>query len=117
MSAPGRPPVPTEAWIGPAHLWVVRDGAEVRLLGRPGDLVSLLPLHGPACGVTTVGLRYPLAGEDLAAGSSRGVSNQWVGDARDGTGAGGHAGRGGARAAGAGGLTAGPRGAAAERPP
>jgi thiamine pyrophosphokinase len=80
VSAPGRPPVPTEARIGPAHLWVAREGAEVRLPGRPGDLVSLLPLHGPARGVTTDGLRYPLAGEDLAAGTSRGVSNQWVGD-------------------------------------
>ena len=64
-SAPGRPGVPTEAWIGPAHLWVVRAGAEVRLAGRPGDLVSLLPLHGPAVGVTTSGLLYPLADEDL----------------------------------------------------
>ena len=77
-SAPGRPAVPTEAWIGPAHLWVVRAGAEVRLPGRPGDLVSLLPLHGPAVGVTTIGLLYPLADEDLPAGSSRGVSNEWV---------------------------------------
>ena len=77
-SAPGRPAVPTEAWIGPAHLWVVRAGAEVRLPGRPGDLVSLLPLHGPAGGVTTSGLLYPLADEDLPAGSSRGVSNEWV---------------------------------------
>jgi thiamine pyrophosphokinase len=80
VSAPGRPPVPTEGWIGPAHLWVVRAGAEVRLPGHPGDLVSILPLHGPARGITTGGLRYPLSGEDLAAGSSRGVSNQWVAD-------------------------------------
>lgn len=78
VSAPGRPAVPTEAWIGPAHLWVVREGAAVRLPGRPGDLVSILPLHGPARGITTDGLRYPLSEEDLAAGSSRGVSNQWV---------------------------------------
>jgi thiamine pyrophosphokinase len=77
-AAPGGAAVPTEAWIGPAHLWVVRAGAEVRLVGRPGDLVSLLPLHGPAHGVTTGGLLYPLAGEDLAPGSSRGVSNAWV---------------------------------------
>jgi len=78
VSAPSRPAVATEAWIGPAHLWVVRDGADVRLPGRPGDLVSLLPVHGPARGVTTAGLLYPLAGEDLGAGSSRGVSNLWV---------------------------------------
>jgi thiamine pyrophosphokinase len=78
VSAPARPAVPAEAWIGPAHVWVVRPGREARIAGRPGDLVSLLPLHGPARGVTTTGLLYPLAGEDLPAGSSRGVSNQWV---------------------------------------
>ncbi len=78
VSSPGRPAVPTEAWIGPAHLWVVRDGTEVGLVGRPGDLVSLLALYGPARGVTTTGLLYPLTDEDLDAGSSRGVSNQWA---------------------------------------
>jgi thiamine pyrophosphokinase len=41
----------------------------------PGELVTLLALHGPAEGVTTTGLTYPLRGETLAAGSSRGVSN------------------------------------------
>jgi thiamine pyrophosphokinase len=37
--------------------------------------VTLLALGGPAVGVTTDGLEYPLAGETLTAGSSRGVSN------------------------------------------
>ena len=37
--------------------------------------MSLLPLHGAAEGVTTQGLVYPLAGETLAEGSSRGISN------------------------------------------
>lgn len=80
VSAPGRPSIPTEAWIGPAHLWVARAGAEIRLTGRPGDLVSVLPVHGAARGITTDGLRFALSDEDLAAGSSRGVSNQWVAD-------------------------------------
>lgn len=43
--------------------------------GRAGDLVSLLPLGGPAAGVTTEGLRYRLAGEPLELGRSRGLSN------------------------------------------
>jgi thiamine pyrophosphokinase len=38
--------------------------------------VSLLPVHGPARGVTTEGLLYPLAGEDLEPGTTRGVSNE-----------------------------------------
>jgi thiamine pyrophosphokinase len=40
--------------------------------------VSLIATHGDACGVTTDGLLYPLRGETLAAGSTRGVSNEMV---------------------------------------
>ena len=43
---------------------------------RPGELLSLIPIGGPAEGVRTSGLRYPLDGEPLLAGSSRGVSNE-----------------------------------------
>ena len=36
------------------------------------------PSHGPAAGVVTEGLLYPLRGETLAPGSSRGLSNAFV---------------------------------------
>jgi thiamine pyrophosphokinase len=49
--------------------------ARMDLAGATGDLVSLLPIGGPAEGVTTDGLLYPLAGEDLAPGPARGLSN------------------------------------------
>lgn len=62
------------AHMGNATITVVRDRAE--LSGRPGELVSLVPMHGPALGVFTAGLRFPLDDEDLPAGSSRGVSNE-----------------------------------------
>ena len=52
------------------------SAAQRTLEGEPGELVSLLPLHGPAEGVTTEGLAYPLAEETLEAGSSRGVSQR-----------------------------------------
>ena len=61
------------AHMGPATVTVVRDTAT--LTGQPGDLVSLLPVHGPARGVSATGLRFSLDDEDLHAGSSRGVSN------------------------------------------
>ena len=53
------------------------DGAAVSmsLAGRQGDLVSLLPIAGPADGVTTTGLEYPLADEPLQVGPARGLSN------------------------------------------
>lgn len=47
-------------------------------LGRPGDLVTLLPIGGDAIGVRTVGLRWELEGATLALGRSRGLSNEVV---------------------------------------
>jgi thiamine pyrophosphokinase len=53
------------------------DGSAVErvLAGRPGDLVSLLPLGSGVEGVTTRGLAYPLRDEPLPAGRARGLSN------------------------------------------
>jgi thiamine pyrophosphokinase len=62
-----------DALVGPARVHVIR---RTRTLdGEPGRLLTLLALHGPAEGVTTEGLMYPLRGETLQSGSSRGVSN------------------------------------------
>lgn len=47
----------------------------VTLSGRPGDLLSLLPVTSLVEGIGATGLRYPLMGESLALGSPRGVSN------------------------------------------
>lgn len=62
-----------DAQVGRALVHVIRN--ERSLAGEPGELVSLLALHGPARGVRTEGLVYPLANETLEPGSSRGVSN------------------------------------------
>jgi thiamine pyrophosphokinase len=58
------------------------DGATISVIhgertlqGQIGDLVSLLPVHGDALGVTTIGLRWPLQAATLTAGTSWGVSN------------------------------------------
>ncbi|MGZ8514309.1 MAG: thiamine diphosphokinase [Candidatus Limnocylindrales bacterium] len=45
------------------------------LEGRPGDIVSLLPLGPGVVGVTTTGLAYPLRDEPLPEGPARGLSN------------------------------------------
>jgi thiamine pyrophosphokinase len=50
----------------------------VEIAGAPGALITLLPVGGPARGVTTRGLEYPLLGETLEPGSTRGVSNVFV---------------------------------------
>jgi thiamine pyrophosphokinase len=62
-----------EAYLGDSHLHVVRGTC--RLVGTPGDLVSLVPLQGPCDGVRTEGLEYPLLGETLPGGTTRGISN------------------------------------------
>jgi thiamine pyrophosphokinase len=65
-----------EARFGDARVRVARGGGPpVEIEGSPGDLVTLLPAGGSARGVTTKGLQYPLHGDDLPLGTSRGVSN------------------------------------------
>jgi thiamine pyrophosphokinase len=58
---------------------------ECRLLRAPGicawapepnEVISLLPLDVDCAGVTTEGLRYPLASEALVFGDTRGISNE-----------------------------------------
>ena len=62
-----------DAFVGTARVHVIRGEREID--GEPGELVSLLAVNGPAEGVTTEDLVYPLRGETLEPGSTRGVSN------------------------------------------
>ena len=62
-----------DAYLGAATVHVILGSRT--LMGIPGGLFSLLPLHGAAEGITTRGLEYELGGEMLTAGTSRGVSN------------------------------------------
>jgi thiamine pyrophosphokinase len=64
-----------DAVVGDALVHVARPWATTELHGTPGDLVTLLPVNGPAEGVHTDGLEYPLHQETLTQGSTRGVSN------------------------------------------
>lgn len=76
LAAPAYAGVEMTAQMGAALVTVVRR--PTRLSGPVGDLVSLLPVHGPATGVTTTGLLYPLSDDDLLPASTRGVSNELV---------------------------------------
>lgn len=65
-----------DARPGDAYVVILQGGRPARsLLGRPGSLVTLLPVGGDACGITTDGLQYPLRDATLRPGTSRGVSN------------------------------------------
>jgi thiamine pyrophosphokinase len=60
-----------------ARVAVIHDARE--LSGAAGEIVTLLALGGPARGVRTTGLVFPLRGETLHPGSTRGVSNVFEG--------------------------------------
>lgn len=65
-----------QAVLPTATVTVVRRHAT--LAGSEGDLVTLLPVAGPATGVTTAGLAWPLDGATIQPGSTHGVSNTFL---------------------------------------
>jgi thiamine pyrophosphokinase len=64
------------AWFGPAALTLVHGPGKASIAAAAGSLVTLLPLHGPATGITTDRLRFALSDDVLAPGAGRGVSNE-----------------------------------------
>jgi len=74
VSSPRYAPLHLRWWVKGTEVVPVHDHLDIE--GRPGDLVTLLAVSGPATGVTTSGLRWPLRAETLAPGSTRGVSNE-----------------------------------------
>lgn len=77
FASPAYESVRIRAHMGIGCLDVVRTS--ISFDGKAGDLVSLLAVHGVADGVRTAGLLYPLDGERLVGGSTRGVSNEMTG--------------------------------------
>ncbi len=75
LAAPELAPHRVVAWLGRAQVVPVHAGRTARLDARRDETVTLLPVGGHAGGITTSGLAYPLRGEHLAVGTSRGVSN------------------------------------------
>ena len=71
-------PLHLDARIGTARAVPVHAGEGVSLTGAPGAVLTLIALGGPAIGITTAGLRWPLRAETLEPGSTRGVSNEIV---------------------------------------
>jgi thiamine pyrophosphokinase len=68
-----------DAYLGSAYLVVMQGGrTPQQITGRRGSIVTLLPSGGPASGITTTGMQYPLHGATLRPGTTRGVSNVLV---------------------------------------
>jgi thiamine pyrophosphokinase len=74
LGSPRYREVRIDAFVDAWAVTVIHPGS-VSLTARADRLVTLLPVGGDAHGVVTAGLRYPLRGETLRAGTTRGVSN------------------------------------------
>lgn len=59
---------------------VLHGGRDTTLDAEVGDVVSLIPVGGDAVGVTITGVRWPLDAETLTAGTTWGISNEFVED-------------------------------------
>lgn len=65
--------VDIDCYSNSTRFFVVRRSRTIDV--EIGQTVTLLPMHGSAGGVSTVGLEYPLEREPLEPGSPRGLSN------------------------------------------
>lgn len=70
----------TKAYIVDENNEIYCTNSENTIYGKKGDIVSIIPITGNLCGVTTKGLDYPLNDETLIFGESRGVSNIMTSD-------------------------------------
>lgn len=79
LTAPFLKDVRTRIMDGRQEITCLAGGQEAVFSGRPGDVLSLAPLHGSADGITLSGLEYPLEKATLPLGSTRGISNVFAG--------------------------------------
>ena len=73
LASPAWADLDIEWLVGEARIVALRK--EASFSGEPGDLLSLIAVGGPASGVSTEGLEFPLEDDVLLASSTRGVSN------------------------------------------
>ena len=75
LASPAFADLDIEWRAGRARLYAVHRA--VSLTGKIGASISMLAIGGRVRGVETSGLRWNLNGDDLEAGSTRGVSNEF----------------------------------------
>ena len=63
---------------GREEVFLIRN--RLKITGKPGDVISLIPWGESAEGVSTENLRYPLNSEILFSNKSRGISNEMLKD-------------------------------------
>lgn len=78
LSHPGLAAIDCRIDDGVEEAFLCRSHCEID--GKAGDIVSLMPWGGAVAGVRTDRLRWPLLGETLYPETSRGISNEMLGD-------------------------------------
>ena len=79
LGAPHLTSIPwLECWWSAQYALVLHGPARASLALPVGTRLSLLAIHGPVSGITVHRTRWELSGDDLPAGSGRGVSNEVV---------------------------------------
>ncbi len=66
---------------GECEVFLIRKN--VSIVGKVGQRVSLIPLQGPAVGIRTQGLKFPLRDETLFPDRTRGISNHMASDSAE----------------------------------
>lgn len=74
LALPALAGVPVRIVDGGQTIWLVRDRLIVQ--GEPGDILSLIPFGGDACGVSVSGVHWPLDRANFPVGPSLGISNR-----------------------------------------
>ncbi|HDQ73188.1 MAG TPA: thiamine diphosphokinase [Chloroflexi bacterium] len=78
MALPALAEIDVRVVEGKQEAFLIRAGQEALVRGKPGDILSLIPLGRDAEGVTARGVTWPLDDETLRFGLARGVSNELV---------------------------------------
>ncbi|PIE61595.1 MAG: thiamine diphosphokinase [Desulfobacterales bacterium] len=64
-----------EARIIDAHNEIYLVLSDLKIMGMPGELLSIIPVSEHVTGLTLEGLEYPLKNADLCMGTTLGISN------------------------------------------
>ena len=67
-----------DAYIFDGTSYIYIADSRIDIKGKPGDLLSVIPITPKVTGITNGGLEYPLDNFDMEMGFSRGVSNVFV---------------------------------------
>lgn len=67
-----------EAFVANENNEIYIVNSEIRIAREEGYKLSILPVDGPANGVTTLGLYFPLKDATLPLGPARGISNEFT---------------------------------------